>query len=222
REYVIWQALRHPNILPLLEFLNNFMEDTLPDVPALVSPWMGKGTLVNYLEHHPQESKIDMLLEVAKGLNYLHSQNIVHGDIRGGNILVSTEGIPCLTDFGLSRLLNKTRGLTTTSELAGSVRWMAPELLLNMTDQKPKMSSDIWAFGMTILEIMTGTRPFAKIGPDPAVFRAIMVGMLPERPEISEEIWQLCSLCWTHEATSRPDASQLLHLLRLERLLASL
>ncbi|KIJ47197.1 hypothetical protein M422DRAFT_130463, partial [Sphaerobolus stellatus SS14] len=144
REYRIWANLSHPNILPFLGYSNTFSQTALCEVPALVSPWMKNGTLSQYLEgNRDQIDKLFMLSEIAHGIEYLHQNNIVHGDIRAGNVLVSEAGTPCITDFGLSRLL-KESGLTTSSDVAGSLRWMAPELLRN---EKVTNASDVWAFG---------------------------------------------------------------------------
>ena len=65
-----------------------------------------------------------------------------------GNILVSDSGVPCLTDFGLSRSLGDAIGMTTSSDAAGSLRWMAPEIF--RYDKVGKVS-DVWAYGMTVL-----------------------------------------------------------------------
>jgi serine/threonine protein kinase len=67
---------------------------------------------------------------------------------RQGNILVSDAGVPCLTDFGLSRILSDTWGMTTSSDTAGSLRWMSPELF---NHERLRESSDVWAYGMTVL-----------------------------------------------------------------------
>ncbi|THU86282.1 kinase-like protein [Dendrothele bispora CBS 962.96] len=67
------------------------------------------------------------LHEVAQGLAYLHSQKIVHGDLRGANILINDEWQACLTDFGLT-VFNDATASSSTSRRGGSVRWKAPEL----------------------------------------------------------------------------------------------
>ncbi|KIJ27050.1 hypothetical protein M422DRAFT_191484, partial [Sphaerobolus stellatus SS14] len=140
--------LSHPNILPFLGYSNSLSQTALCGIPALICPWMRNGSLSQYLEENPDQiDKLFMLLQIANGLEYLHKNDIVLGDIRAGNILVSEDGTPCITDFGLSRLL-KESGLTTSSAVAGSLRWMAPELLQN---EKVTNASDIWAFGMMII-----------------------------------------------------------------------
>ncbi|KIJ50735.1 hypothetical protein M422DRAFT_159283, partial [Sphaerobolus stellatus SS14] len=65
---------------------------------------------------------------IAKGISYLHENNIIHGDIRGVNILVFEDGTSHVTDFGLSRILKESISGLTTSNFAGCTRWMAPEL----------------------------------------------------------------------------------------------
>ncbi|KIJ52444.1 hypothetical protein M422DRAFT_243228 [Sphaerobolus stellatus SS14] len=221
REYMIWSTLSHPNILPFLGFSNDFTEMAAFNIPALISPWMSNGTLVSYLEGNPNKRNASMLLGIADGLNYLHARNIIHGDLRGGNVLISGKGVPCLTDFGLSRLLSETRGLTTTSEAAGSLRWMAPELLKGNNGKVTK-ASDVWAFGMTTIEIISGKRPFFEINLDPVVLRTVVEGNIPSRNDMPDEIWSVCLACWTYQATSRPQISQILNLLRLERIIVSI
>jgi serine/threonine protein kinase len=107
---------------------------------------------------------------IIDGLQFLHSCRppIIHGDIRAvyifhfyncykliyfqGNILVSGDGIPLLADFGLSHVMDNTIGMTTSSNIAGSLRWMSRELIYN---DKPNEKSDVWAVGMTILVCVT-------------------------------------------------------------------
>ncbi|KIJ27046.1 hypothetical protein M422DRAFT_127665, partial [Sphaerobolus stellatus SS14] len=208
REYMIWSSLSHPNILPFLGYSNIFSEsqNASCEVPALISPWMSNGTLLQYLEENlkPNPDKLLMLVEIANGIKYLHSNNIVHGDIRAGNILVSEDGTPYITDFGLSRLLKESGlGLTTSSNAAGSLRWMAPELLRGSLTKVNK-ESDVWAFGMTILEVISGEHPFSEIKIDAAVFGQLINGTLPRKPsELTEPVWKICHDCWMLDPACR-------------------
>ncbi|KIJ27061.1 hypothetical protein M422DRAFT_138631, partial [Sphaerobolus stellatus SS14] len=178
REYQIWASLSHPNILPFLGYSNSLSQTSLCGIPAIISPWMRNGTLSQYLEENPDQiDKLFMLLQIANGLEYLHKNDIVHGDIRAGNILVSEDGTLCITDFGLSQLL-KESGLTTPSNAAGFLRWMAPELLAS---QKVTNASDVWAFGMMIIEVISGRLPFFGIS-DPAVMVGLVDGKVPSKP----------------------------------------
>ncbi|KAJ6526554.1 hypothetical protein DFH09DRAFT_1045971 [Mycena vulgaris] len=98
REALVWQRLQHKYVLPLI----GIDRESFPSSFCLVSPWMKHGTVLKYLTEHGRDDLDKMLLQVAEGLSYLHSMNIVHGDLRGTNILVSDDWNACLADFGLT------------------------------------------------------------------------------------------------------------------------
>ncbi|KAF8183873.1 kinase-like domain-containing protein [Mycena galopus ATCC 62051] len=125
REALVWKDLRHPHILPFL----GIDRDTFPSALCSISPWMEHGTILKYLQIHGRGNVDKLLHQVAQGLNYLHSCNIVHGDLRGANILINDDWSACLADFGLSVFSNATTSMHTTSTRAGSLYWMAPELI---------------------------------------------------------------------------------------------
>jgi len=90
---------------------------------------------------------------VARGLEYLHilEPPIVHGDLKGANVLIDDQGLPKLGDFGLAKALEgDPTGLTTSTAFQGSIRWLATELLF---DKPRSKESDIWAFGYLALEV---------------------------------------------------------------------
>ncbi|KAE9385868.1 kinase-like protein, partial [Gymnopus androsaceus JB14] len=168
------------------------------------------------------------LLDVASGISYLHSMDppIVHGDIRGlvasqGNILVADDLHCCIADFGLSLIAADSQSwtITVTSTLKGSMRWMAPELFhhdgsLDLHLNHP--SRDVYAFGCTMLEILTLQLPFYERKTDYMVFAALMAGERPVRPNgvwFPDEIWNLTTSCWAQEATARPKAREVYNVL---------
>ncbi|KAF8515361.1 kinase-like protein, partial [Hysterangium stoloniferum] len=200
----------HPNILQCLGYSYDFGPESQHELPALISPWMSNGTVMSYIECWPAVDRLPLIFGIADGLAFLHDRNssIIHGDIRGGNILVSDQGIPCLTDFGLSRILGDPAGLTTSSNVAGSLHWMSPELLHG---KKVDEQSDVWAFGMTVIEILTQQRPYAEISPYPAVVVSkVMKGKIPRRPDrstapgLTEKLWSVCRQCWDSNPMKRP------------------
>ncbi|KAF7362319.1 Kinase-like protein [Mycena venus] len=103
REALVWKDLHHPNILPFL----GIDRDSFPSCDSLcmVSPWMKNGTVMNYLKVYGHANVDKLLYEIAQGLQYLHSRNIVHGDLKGENILVNEDWSASLADFGLSLFL---------------------------------------------------------------------------------------------------------------------
>ncbi|KAF8517258.1 kinase-like domain-containing protein, partial [Hysterangium stoloniferum] len=206
REYLAWSSLSHPNILNCLGFSYDFTPATTFQLPALISPWMSHGTLLSYMARNQAINPVFLVQGITDAVEFLHGHNppIVHGDIRAGNVLVSDDGVPCLTDFGLSRFVDDVSLLTTSSNVGGSLRWMAPELLLH--NEKHSRESDVWAFGMMILhvfskEIVSGKPPYCETS-DPEVIINVTRGKIPSRPERSaapwlcDRLWGLCVECW--------------------------
>ncbi|KAL0571100.1 hypothetical protein V5O48_010856 [Marasmius crinis-equi] len=219
QETLIWTQLRHPNLLPLLGVNTNLF----PTGFCLVSPWMVNGDVISFLEKNPGYDKFQVVYEIACGLKYLHSlsPSIVHGDIKGANILVD-EYFRCrLADFGLADAAAETTMIhaTPSGVIKGSIRWMAPEMYAFTTgmnvENKPKqdrLPQDIYAFACTVLEIMTGKPPFHDLI-DPAVMYQVSVCHIrPKRPLrgwCPDHIWNLVELCWHEDPATRPRAKAL-------------
>ncbi|KAJ7883964.1 kinase-like domain-containing protein, partial [Mycena leptocephala] len=87
REALVWQHLQHSFILPFI----GIDRETFPSSLCMVSPWMENGTVLKYLNDHGRANVDKLLSEIAQGLQYLHSRNVVHGDLRGANILITHE-----------------------------------------------------------------------------------------------------------------------------------
>ncbi|KAJ7231955.1 kinase-like domain-containing protein [Mycena rebaudengoi] len=110
REAFIWQCLKHPYIAPML----GIDRESFPSSLCLVSPWEENGTVLQYLNKRDREDKDlpKLLYQIAQGMEYLHSKHIVHGDVRGANILITPDGSPCLTDFGFASFTNYSAATT--------------------------------------------------------------------------------------------------------------
>ncbi|KAG8717607.1 hypothetical protein FRC09_014014 [Ceratobasidium sp. 395] len=209
REGYSWSKFQHLNILPLLGVaLHN-------NQVVLVSPWIDNGALPKYILHHPEADRCILACQVAEGVAYMHSIGATHGDIKGPNILVSCNGTAMLTDFGSTILQHYTLHFTPTSTAGWSARWAAPEILAG--EVPCSMEGDVWALGMTILEIITGEPPYSKIKNDLAVISCIAVlKQLPSRPNerippnssFGEQLWALLTSCWAFEPSRRPTAAR--------------
>mmetsp|Transcript_36029 Transcript_36029/g.32403 ORF Transcript_36029/g.32403 Transcript_36029/m.32403 type:complete len:123 (+) Transcript_36029:1763-2131(+) len=94
--------------------------------------------------------------QILEGLDYLHTNKVIHKDIKGSNILVDADGTVKLADFGCSLEVERTLTILNSNKsdnpLKGSVPWMAPEVASETVDAR---RSDIWSFGCTILEMAT-------------------------------------------------------------------
>ncbi|KAF8215630.1 hypothetical protein K438DRAFT_1748550 [Mycena galopus ATCC 62051] len=196
REALVWKELRHPNILPFW----GIEKDSFSSPLCMVSPWMEHGTVLSYLKEHGHTKVDKFLYEIAQGLQYLHSCEIVHGDLRGANILVTEDWSACLADFGLSIFCDATSSLTTNR--GGSAYWMAPELL------------DPDRFGLEFVRtprkrcLYTGRPPFSGQLPETGAMMKVINGERPQRPSssppMSDILWQYVSAYWAQESNARP------------------
>ncbi|KXN87401.1 hypothetical protein AN958_08832 [Leucoagaricus sp. SymC.cos] len=218
KEAVLWGHLHHVNIVPFYGIYN--INDGSQRI-CLVSPWMDNGNVVIYLERKPQAARKPLIADIICGLLYLHNEDIVHGDLKGVNVLVDKIGRACLADFGLSTVwTSKTLGFTnTTVGISGRTnRWAAPELLDE--DARATRASDIWAFGCVCYEVLTRQVPFQSTATDVQVIRKLLVGEKPARAEgyrptspsdvIDDGFWGLMERCWMLEPDGRPSCQQLL------------
>ncbi|KAG6326337.1 hypothetical protein ID866_12752, partial [Astraeus odoratus] len=138
-----------------------------------------------------------------------------HGDLKGANVLISQEGHALLIDFGLSLQTNSSFSMTLDPPCGGSWRWLAPE---NVDSQEYTITrpGDIWAFGMTALELFTREYPFPNIQSIRGIILRILRGP-PERPSdestcsrMTDDWWKICSLCWKREPSTRPEMSDII------------
>ncbi|KAK7062540.1 Rho guanine nucleotide exchange factor [Paramarasmius palmivorus] len=229
REAIVWRQFKHPNVLP---FLGLYYIDEHRERLSLVSPWMKNGNLTQFLARQPQYVNRPMLVsstiqfmfrvlhtpqmyDVVAGLSYLHKLKIIHGDLKGANILLTPHGRACIADFGLSRVAADSQLFTTSSlQPKGTTRWMAPELL--MGGKSTSLESDVYAYGCVCYEIFTARAPFHELPNDAAVAIHILQGFRPARPrdlpELEDSIWLMMEACWDADASARPKASDLMRL----------
>ncbi|KAF8201272.1 kinase-like domain-containing protein [Mycena galopus ATCC 62051] len=211
REALIWRQLCHPNVLPF--FGVYYLESRL----CLVSPWMTNGNMMDFLtnEDPPIPNRLALILDVALGLRYLHEQNVVHGDLKGINILVAPSRKACIADFGLSSIADvmTLRFTHSTSYVqGGTARYQAPELLRG---ESRHYGSDVYAFACVCYEILTGLIPFHEMPNDVAVILKVVEGKRPSQPVLCSEtttlgsLWKLIQDCWEEKADLRPTAPQI-------------
>ncbi|KAF8174693.1 kinase-like domain-containing protein, partial [Mycena galopus ATCC 62051] len=205
REALLWKDLHHPNILPFL----GIDRYSFPSFFCMVSPWMEHGTVINYLKTHGFSDVDKLLYHIAQGLQYLHSRNIVHGDLRGANILIKEDCSACLADFGLS-MLSDTTSLASTNR-GGNSHWMAPELLDPPRfglDFLRTLATDVYAFGCVCFELYTERPPFASVS-DVTALLMVLNGERPERPPgppaMSDTLWKHVTEFWAESPIARPS-----------------
>ncbi|KAF9648290.1 kinase-like protein [Thelephora ganbajun] len=223
KEVVGWKWLRHENILPFLGVLSK------PPSFSIVSERMDNENIMNFVRARPNFNRLCLLVGAVAGLEYLHEHGIVHGDLKGVNILVDSEYRARLADFGLAVVIDEsiTGGTAESRAKRGTYRWMAPELMDpgefgftgELLKELPSMSTDVYAIGMTIYEVLTGRHPFHEFLNTYAVIYKVIKGDRPGRPPgIPNKLWELLMETWIAEPAGnprkRPSTSAILHRLK--------
>ena len=156
-EFKVVFNCQHSNLLHPVHF------SIFKDTPYLVLPYCQNGSTELITGQMQRDEDIwKFVHDVASGLNYLHTNNpqIVHQDIKPANILIDDNRNYAITDFGIS--ISRKQRNHDVDENSGTLAYMAPERFMDGTQPMPE--SDIWAFGATLYELITGKVPFGENG----------------------------------------------------------
>ncbi len=176
REIAVMKRLNHPNVVKL----HAVIEDPEEGETHLVMQYVDNGPIGkvapdNSCRPLPFTLALKYMAQVARGLEYLHSQNIIHRDIKPENILIGSDDTAYLSDFGVSSIVADGDG---PAGVMGTMSFFSPELLAahSALEQYGK-ESDVWAFGVTLYCLLFGKLPFTgRTGP--ALMRAILMDEL--------------------------------------------
>ncbi|KAJ6546752.1 TKL/TKL-ccin protein kinase [Mycena vulgaris] len=209
REAGVWLRLDHPNLVPLIAFVE--------ERSLLISRFYDRGNLGTFLRQNPGINlgqRLSLVLGIGAGLEHLHSQKIVHGDVKPSNVLIDDNWVPLISDFGISQVLDLP-GYTTAS--VGTRAYIAPELWAKLRKaQRPETgawttkASDMYSFGILVLEVLSSVRR-GEVEPSDRC--------QPRREEYKEEavpgqFWAVLEPCWALDPESRPGISDVLGELR--------
>lgn len=201
----------------------------------IISPLMQNGNLLQYLKARGMHTWQTLILQVAEAILYLHfTAAMVHGDIKGENVLISERGNALLADFGLSTLVEKADTMSTTAtaiRIQYTAQFAAPELIADVVTQicpesgvsrlrSKSTQTDVYAFGMLILQAFTGRPPWPDSSPV-AIIQKVTSKAIHPRPEdcsgsflLTEEWWNVCLKCWNFDPADRPTMHDVLAELR--------
>ncbi len=116
-----------------------------------------------YKEQTPLKVLLRLLVDVARGMDYAHGCGVIHRDLKPGNILVRTDGVAKITDFGLARPMDDNQpGISSTGQHLGTPFYMSPEQCRGHRNQVDHRA-DIWALGVILYEVLTKKRPFTAL-----------------------------------------------------------
>ncbi len=180
READALRVLNHPNIVKVLA---SIAED---DHHYIVMEYVTGGSLRDLIQSSGSlsiERVLEFSLDLADALTRAHRLKIIHRDIKPANVMIAEDGTPRLTDFGVARIDQKTR-MTETGMVVGTLSYLSPEAL---DGSKPDERQDIWAFGIMLYEMLTGTRPFDGDTAS-AVITGILTKPVPDLIELRSDI----------------------------------
>jgi hypothetical protein len=202
REAEALRRLDHPNIVPLLEVLDD------GDEVVLVMPYLSGGTLADQISAYGplHADHVRALAPPLLGaLATAHRLGIVHRDIKPANVLFDHEGVPYLADFGVASLRDATTGLTATGMTIGTPEFMAPEQARGETATP---ASDVFSLGATLAFAATGAPPYGRGDPRVLIQRAARGRVNPLPPTVPAELRQVLVPMLEPRPERRPTAAR--------------
>uniref|UniRef100_A0A673B146 Tyrosine-protein kinase receptor TYRO3 n=1 Tax=Sphaeramia orbicularis TaxID=375764 RepID=A0A673B146_9TELE len=227
KEAAYMKDFHHPNVIQLIGVsLQRRPTQRLP-VPMVVLPFMKHGDLHTFLllsrlGEQPFElslqTLVQFMLDVSRGMEYLSSRNIIHRDLAARNCMLDENMVVCVADFGLSKKIYSGDYYRQGSVSKLPVKWIALE---SLADNVYTSQSDVWAFGVTMWEIMTrGQTPYPGVE-NSEIYEYLIKGERLKKPaECREDIYELMHSCWSPVPKCRPSFQHLVD--QLEALWLSL
>ncbi|KAK0843807.1 hypothetical protein LTR03_008466 [Friedmanniomyces endolithicus] len=164
QEIAIMKKLNHPNLVALLEVLDDPQEDSL----YMVLEMCKKGVVMQVGLDERADPYSDQLCrtwfrDMILGIEYLHAQGIIHRDIKPDNCLITSDDVLKIVDFGVSEMFAKDQDMATTKS-AGSPAFMPPELCVARHGPVSGKAADMWSMGVTLYCLRYGHIPFQREG----------------------------------------------------------
>lgn len=193
REVDIASILDHQNICSLVGVASD------PDCLALAYEFCEEGSLLSLLSDTSRcYEYLPIALDIANGMAYLHSRQVIHRDLKPSNVLLTQNHRAKISDFGMS-VANTGQELTAET---GTYRWMAPEVIRH---ESYSSNADVYSFGIVLWQLITREIPFATMTPVQTAY-AVAEGRRPEIPSSTPpELRRIIEACWDEDSHKRPS-----------------
>lgn len=207
QEVYIMRKVRHKNVVQFIGAC------TKPPNLCIVTEFMSRGSVYDFLHKQRGVFNLPSLLKVAinisRGMNYLHQNNIIHRDLKTANLLMDENMVVKVADFGVARVQTQSGVMTAET---GTYRWMAPEVI----EHKPyDHKADVFSFGIALWELLTGEIPYSSMTPLQAAVGVVQKRQRPTIPKnVHPVLAELLERCWRHDPTKRPNFSEILEILK--------
>lgn len=184
-----------------------------PPVFCIITEYLAGGSLRKYLHHQephsvPLHLVLKLALDIARGMQYLHSQGIIHRDLKSENLLLGEDMCVKVVDFGISCLESQ---CGSAKGFTGTYRWMAPEMIKEKHHTK---KVDVYSFGIVLWELLTGLTPFDNMTPEQAAYAVSYKNARPPLPpECPWAFSNLINRCWSSNPDKRPHFDEIVSIL---------
>jgi len=194
-------SLRHANIVRLLD------SGQVEGQPYLAMDYIAGENLARRLQRGPldMDAAVRLVCDVARAVDYLHKQGIVHRDVKPSNILLDEDGQPYLTDFGLAKLLATDSHLTGTGVAAGTPSYMAPEQAAGQPADVTPLC-DVYSLGAVLYELLAGRPPFQAASAIDVLIQVLESEPVSPRhlnPAVPRSLATICLKCLEKQPAAR-------------------
>jgi tetratricopeptide (TPR) repeat protein len=203
--------LQHPNIVHVYEVGEHAGR------PYFVMELVEGGNLEKRLAGLPQPARdaAQLVATLARAMQAAHQRQVIHRDLKPANVLLSGDGTPKITDFGLAKQLDESMGLTSTGAILGTPSYMAPEQTRQAPWSKQELGpvTDVYALGAILYKMLTGRPPFLGETALDTLFQVVSREPVPPRelqPKVPCDLETICLKCLQKEARKRYADAQAL------------
>ncbi|XP_010515015.1 PREDICTED: serine/threonine-protein kinase HT1 isoform X1 [Camelina sativa] len=203
-EATLLSRLSHPNVVKFVGVSTG---------NCIITEYVPRGSLRSYLhklEHksRPLQQLIEFGLDIARGMEYVHSREIVHRDLKPENVLIENDFHLKIADFGIAC---EEEYCDVLGDNTGTYRWMAPEVIRRIPHGR---KCDVYSFGLILWEMVAGAVPYEEMTPFQAAFAVMHKNIRPVIPkDCPTAMKELIELCWSLQTNKRPEFWQIVKVL---------